>query len=99
MSEIDDTLVPIDCKSSLDISGVESLHAMLTGALAGGKGVLLRAGDVQRADTAALQLLTAFARDAQLRGVALQWQSPSPAVCRAARLLGLTARLGLDAAA
>ena len=54
---------------------------------------------VERIDTAALQLLAAFVRDRRLAGAALQWQSASPAVHSAARLLGMETMLALNEAA
>ncbi|MGC8518405.1 MAG: STAS domain-containing protein [Steroidobacteraceae bacterium] len=54
---------------------------------------------VERIDTAALQLLAAFVRDRRLAGTSLQWQSASPAMHSAARLLGMDTMLALNEAA
>lgn len=53
------------------------------------KSVVLEAGALQRVDAAGLQLLAAFVRTAQARGVLVEWRSPAPVLCAAARHLGL----------
>ena len=51
--------------------------------------------DVDVVDTAALQLLVAFTKEAHKRGVSISWQQPSAALFRSAELLGLSQELGL----
>ncbi len=51
--------------------------------------------DVDIVDTAAIQLLVAFTKEAHKRGVAISWQQPSAALLRSAELLGLSQELGL----
>jgi ABC-type transporter Mla MlaB component len=58
--------------------------------------VLLDAGNVERIDTAALQLLCAFVRDRTACGFKVQWQACSAAVQEAANLLDLRTLLGLQ---
>ncbi len=86
---------PVVCADSLDISRVADLRQELLQALASDGPVVLDAAAVERADTAALQLLLAFFNEARGRGVVARWQAPSPALCRAAADLGLVAGLGL----
>jgi ABC-type transporter Mla MlaB component len=57
-----------------------------------GSRVQLWGGNVERIDTAALQLLLAFINRPD---VTVGWIAPSPELCRAAHLLGLTSHLGL----
>ena len=57
--------------------------------------VVLDAANVERIDTAALQLLCAFVRDRQARGHKVQWQGTSTALQEAADLLALRCLLGL----
>ena len=88
------------CDDVLDISGVAELRAQLLAALELGESFCVDASAVERIDTAALQVFTAFFQDAASRQMSVQWQSPSAALCRAAGLLGLSSLLNLpDAAA
>ena len=50
----------------------------------------------ERVDTAALQILCAFFRDAEVNGLVVQWQHPSPALQNAARLLNVSTCLALS---
>jgi anti-anti-sigma regulatory factor len=58
----------------------------------------LEAIGVERVDTAALQLLAAFHRDAQARGRTVAWAGASAPLRDAAERLGLTKILALPAA-
>jgi phospholipid transport system transporter-binding protein len=58
----------------------------------------LEAIGVERVDTAALQLLVAFHRDAQARGGQVAWAGVSVPLRDAAERLGLTKTLALPAA-
>jgi len=78
----------------LDIVGARSLYGCLGGVLAEAKSVELDAGQVERVDTAALQLLAAFCRALREAGVSLQWRSASGPLCEAAATLGLSEILG-----
>jgi ABC-type transporter Mla MlaB component len=57
--------------------------------------VSLDAANVERIDTAVLQLLCAFVRDRQARGLKVQWQGASTALQEAADLLDLRTHLDL----
>jgi len=57
--------------------------------------VQLDAGNVERIDTATLQLLCAFVRDRQARGYQVQWRACSAAVQEAADLLDVRSLLCL----
>ncbi len=59
--------------------------------------VVLDATHIERVDTAALQILCAFFRDAEVNGLVVQWQHPSPALQNAARLLNVSTCLALSA--
>ncbi len=83
----------IQCNESLDISIAADLHQTLKKALESGTPVTLQAHQVERADTAALQLLVAFMRAAHSRGITVSWNAPSAALRRSAQLLGLTHEL------
>jgi ABC-type transporter Mla MlaB component len=58
--------------------------------------VSLDAANVERIDTAVLQLLCAFVRDRATRGLKVRWRATSTALQEAADLLDLRTHLGLD---
>jgi anti-anti-sigma regulatory factor len=57
--------------------------------------VYIDAAQVERIDTAALQLLVAFVQDRKAEGRAVVWLDCSEAMVRAARALGLSRELAL----
>jgi anti-anti-sigma regulatory factor len=88
----------ICCSPELDISGAQDLYDKLQTALGAQGPVVLDATQVERVDTAVLQMLCAFMRDAQASGIVVQWRQPSPALENAARLLNVRACLALPMA-
>lgn len=87
-------VLPADCR----IAALPVLKDALVGALSAGA-VTLDGRQVERTDTAALQLLLLFRRELALRGANLSWLGASNALLEAAGLLGLTQTLELPAAA
>lgn len=87
----------INCADSLDISMVAKFSNELKHALETGATVQLQAANIERADTAALQLLCAFFIDAQEHDIEIEWLEPSDALCGAATQIGLADHLGLKA--
>lgn len=88
------TLV-VTCEESIDISVVGELHLYLQKALEEKQAVVIEAGQVERADTAVLQTLYAFIKEAKSQGVTVKWRNVSNTVRDAAGLLGLSEALGL----
>lgn len=86
----------ISCSESMDISVVAEMQAQLAQALASGQTVTLDAHQVERADTAALQVLSAFFQDANSQAQKVEWKEPSDALCRSAALLDLSKVLNLE---
>ena len=82
--------------SALDIAGAAKLHAQLVHALVANRPVVLDTAKVERVDTAALQVLTAFFKDAGAQNLTIQWKDPTQAIKTAARLLGLEESLQLQ---
>ncbi|MDQ6646794.1 MAG: STAS domain-containing protein [Pseudomonadota bacterium] len=75
-----------------------ALKDQLLGALGAGA-VVLDGVDVERADTAVLQLLLLFRRELTRRGGSLSWRGASDALTEAAAVLGLTQTLEMPAPA
>ena len=58
--------------------------------------VVLDVANVERVDTAALQLLCAFVRDRRARGLKVEWRGHSAPLLEAAELLDMRTLLGLS---
>ncbi len=87
-------VLPADCRIAAQVALKQALmEALETNA------IVLDGRAVERADTAALQLLTLFQREAKARGSSWSWCGASDALNEAAGLLGLTQILELPAAA
>lgn len=84
--------MPADCR----IADVGDLHQHLRKALES-SAIVLDGSTVERVDTAALQLLVAFQRDAQKRGRRVNWAGVSAPLHDAAMQLGLAQVLALPA--
>jgi anti-anti-sigma regulatory factor len=89
--------VTVTCDEVLDLSAAESLRAQLLAALSRGGDLEIQAAAVRQIDTANLQLLCAAARDLRAHGRTFVIAEPTPALLAAARRLGLSAALGLEA--
>jgi ABC-type transporter Mla MlaB component len=86
----------ICCDACLDIAGARDFYNRLQAAMQARQPVVLDATHIERVDTAALQILCAFFRDAEVHGLVVQWQQPSPALQNAARLLNVSTYLALS---
>ena len=86
----------ISCGERLDITQVESLKATLVNHLTPGTEITLIADQVERADTAGLQLLVSFLRTAAKQNITCQWQGVSTPLQDAADLLGLSTALQIS---
>ena len=61
--------------------------------------VIIHAAEVERVDTAGIQLLYAFVQEARRRGITLEWDHPSEKIAAAAELLGMLSKLELKSGA
>jgi len=91
-NSVDDDDVTITLAPSLTLGNFDSLHAQLLSHL--GQPLHLSGAQVERIDTAVLQLLLAFMQSASDK---VTWLAPSPKLCTAAHLLGLSSHLNLPA--
>ena len=85
--------LPADCR----MAAQTALLADLLGAL-DAPATQIDGRAVERVDTAALQLLTLFRREALSRGCEVSWRGASATLCEAADTLGLARALDLPAA-
>jgi hypothetical protein len=74
---------------------IGGLHQELVRRLSGKGPVPVDRSEIQRPNTAMLQLLAAFARDLRAQSRPIEWRGDSTAFDRAAKALGLSATLGL----
>lgn len=86
-------LLPVDCR----LASQAILKEQLLG-VADARVVVLDGSEVERVDTAFLQLLMLFRRELDVRGGSLTWRGASDALTEGACLLGLTQILDLPAA-
>ena len=86
----------INCGEVMDIAIIAKFHRQLVTVLASQQAVVLDASQVERADSSALQVLSAFMQDALAQQQSVRWKAPSDALYRSATLLGLTEILNLD---
>ena len=92
-----ETVISVDVEFSdiFDITVAEEYRLKLLDALNKLQSVNLLAKKVERADTAALQMLCAFVKDANTAGISVNWHEPSKNLRQAAELLGLIKPLNL----
>jgi phospholipid transport system transporter-binding protein len=90
-------LDPMALGPSLTIQEASGLKQQLGGILSAGGAVHLDGAGVRSADTAGIQLLVAFSREAKMRNVEIIWRGASEALLQSAAGLGLSALLGLAA--
>lgn len=76
-------------EAALGIRDARALHEKLGTVLTAGTAIVVDGSRVERLDAAAMQVLAGFIRAARERGLAFTWQSPSPILQQAARVLGL----------
>lgn len=93
MAQISEIQLP----AQLTINKVQALQEILE-KIADDKNkdrVIIHAADVERVDTAGIQLLYAFVQEARRRGIVLEWDNPSAKLASAAELLGMLYALEL----
>ena len=86
----------LELAATINVPQIQALYKPLAKALARNLAIVLAADKVKRIDTAGLQVLIAFYRDAQKRGLDFRWEAPSPALCEAVKLLSLEKTIGLE---
>lgn len=85
--------------ADLRIGAAPALRDTLLAALGGGTPVELDGTTVSQVDTAGLQVLAAFSRDARAAGLALSWTGASDSLRRGVAVLGLHELIELPAPA
>ena len=91
--------IVITCEPNVGIANSITLFEHLKSALSEGREVEIHAADVEKVDTAILQVFLAFVLEAKSVELAVNWVSVSEPFLSAATLLGLKTELGLPEAA
>jgi ABC-type transporter Mla MlaB component len=86
-----DNIIEIDCGESLTIAQVAEMYARLLTSLAEEQAVSIDISRIARIDTAAVQLLYSFQRDAKAQGIVIIWSDSSKVFCDAVDILGMSA--------
>lgn len=79
----------INCGDSLRADNIDALYTRLLLLLANGKQVALDCSQLDYIDTAALQMLVAFSKEAAIHGQAVIWDKTNTTFLKQLRLLGL----------
>ena len=98
-SSKDTPRAPLTLDADLRIGSAPALRETLLAALSPGQAVEIDAAGVAQTDTAALQVLAAFSRDARAAGVPVAWTGVSDTLRRGVSTLGLDALIELPAQA
>ena len=85
----------INCGDVLDIASVAAFREQCLEALDTKRKIVLKASELERVDTAALQVMAALFQDAKVQQQTVECQAPSDVLCQSAALLGLTDLLQL----
>ena len=86
----------LDLPDNLTISTAEALHEELEPLLLKDSDIEVNGGNVERVDTAGLQLILAFKNALAKRNLGFSWASFSEPLAGAAQQIGLTELLALD---
>ncbi len=88
---MNDTINDIEFGESLSIAQVGKLYGQLLTSIADEKAINLDLSQIERVDTAAIQLLYSFQRDAAAQGLVIIWSNPSKVFCDAVDILDVPA--------
>ena len=83
------SICEIPCGEQLTITHCADIYAQLLLAMTEGQAVSIDVSQVERVDTAALQLLYGFQRDAKVQGLVTIWSQASKVFCDAVDILGM----------
>ncbi len=87
--------IEVDLGDALDISHVRGIWEKLSKAMESANSISLKAGQVDVADTSALQMLSVFFLDVKGQNIVVRWDGVAESIYKAAALLGLTKQLDL----
>jgi anti-anti-sigma regulatory factor len=86
----------INCGDYLKADNIDALYTRLLLLLANGKQVALDCSQLDYIDTAALQMLLAFSKEAAIHGQAVIWDKTNKTFLKQLRLLGLEKAMSIN---
>jgi anti-anti-sigma regulatory factor len=89
------TIEVIKCGETLGVADVSTLYPQLLTLLLEEKQVVFDCSQIERIDTAALQMLYAFSKASALYGYDINWEQASDGFINSAHLLGLAKPMGI----
>ena len=87
---------PVSCPAVLDIAAVQDFHVQLREALDNGEALTLECAQLERIDTAGVQLRAACCQDAADRNQPVHWDGVNDILYEAAKRLDLLGLLHLE---
>lgn len=93
VGHVEGETLQLELNSQIDISSVMELRQQLAATLEQGLPITLAFASVERMDTAAVQLIYAFANHAKDRGIEISWQGMTDGMEDAFRFAGLASWL------
>ena len=81
---------------SVDITTINQFYTELKNLLQQTDSVVIDAKDVKRLDTAALQLLCSWHKEAEKKNISIKWKNIDGVFFNSAKLLGVTEHLALE---
>lgn len=87
----------IDCGETIKLANLEKLYPKLLGLLLEEQPMVVDCRQIKEIDTAALQMLYAFAITVQTYGQQVRWENATAAFIHRAQLLGLAEAMSLQA--
>jgi anti-anti-sigma regulatory factor len=91
----DKEITVIDCGDSLGIANVGDMYTRVLSSLAEGQLIQFNVSKIERIDTAAMQMIYAFSKEATKHGHDLVWEDASEAFVRSAQILGLATLMNM----
>lgn len=85
----DKEITVIDCGEALGIANVSDMYTRVLSGLAEGQSIQFDVSKIERIDTATVQMIYAFSKEAGKHGHVLLWQGASDAFVSSAKILGL----------
>jgi ABC-type transporter Mla MlaB component len=91
----DQKITLIECGEVLAIANVADMYTKVLSHMADGYLVQFDVSRIERIDTAAIQMIYAFSKEAAKQGHALNWQDASETFIRNVKSIGLAAKMNL----
>jgi len=88
----------LNLEGSLGIAEAETLYQRLLAILDAQVDVCIESETLSRVDTAGVQLLYSFVKEANVRSMKVEWKSVSDALRENAAMLGLSENMGFEVA-